>query len=442
VLIKQERTGEPVGMIQRAKLNFYDCVLRPNPSRTVVRPFDPHYPRDFAGGTSRAQETVDLIVALDEVELARQLKGVTLSLDENHRDVDTMLLRRFEEVAGGIEGVGRINAKQRRLIGAYFSEEFAYEAAALFNPSVVLHPEQSGLPEGTIRFVMSLRGIGEGHVSSVTFRTGTWASGGALLIDDPSPTSVSPLIDTCGKGEGVAARLCCAGSRTISETVLFPVLPSQRQGIEDTRLVRFCEDDGSIVYHGTYTAFSGGEVRSELLTTTDFRSFEMRVLTGQASSGKGMALFPRRIAGKYAMLGRQDGKNIWLHFSDSLLNWEGGTKLITPNYPWEFVQMGNCGSPIEIDEGWLVMTHGVGTVRNYCIGACLLDKNDPSKLLARTPRPVLAPSPHERDGYVPNVVYSCGALVQDRTMLLPYAIADRFTAFATVSIDNLLSVME
>jgi predicted GH43/DUF377 family glycosyl hydrolase len=142
------------------------------------------------------------------------------------------------------------------------------------------------------------------------------------------------------------------------------------------------------------------------------------------------------------MLGRQDGKNIWLHFSDSLLNWEGGTKLITPNYPWEFVQMGNCGSPIEIDEGWLVMTHGVGTVRNYCIGACLLDKNDPSKLLARTPRPVLAPSPHERDGYVPNVVYSCGALVQDRTMLLPYAIADSFTAFATVSIDNLLSVME
>lgn len=441
-MIKQERTEEPISMIQRAKLEFYDRVLRPDPSRTVVRPFDPHYPRGFDGGTSRAQETVDLIVALDEAELERQLKGVTMSLDENHRDVDTMLLRRFDDFVGAIKGVDRINAKQRRLIGAYFSEEFAYEAAALFNPSAVLHPDQSGLPENTLRFVMSLRGIGEGHVSSVTFRTGTWTPGGALLIDDPSPTSVSPLIDTCGKGEGVAARLCCAGSRTISETVLFPVLPSQRQGIEDTRLVRFCDDDGSIIYHGTYTAFGGGEVRSELLSTTDFRSFEMRVLTGQASSGKGMALFPRRIAGKYAMLGRQDSKNIWLHFSDSLLNWEGGTKLVTPKYPWEFVQMGNCGSPIEIDEGWLVMTHGVGTVRNYCIGACLLDKNDPSKLLARTPRPVLAPSPHERDGYVPNVVYSCGALVQDRTMLLPYAVADSFTAFATVSIDNLLSVME
>lgn len=429
-------------MTERAKLHFYDRVLRPDPSRTVVRPFEPSYPSDFDNGISRTQETVDLILSLDEAELARQLKGVTLSLDENHREVDAMLLRRFDEVAGGIEGANRINAKQRRLIGAYFSEEFAYEAAALFNPSAVVHPDQSGLPGGTIRFVMSLRGIGEGHVSSVTFRTGTWSPGGALVIDDPSSTSVSPLIDSCGKSENVAARLCCAGSRTISETVLFPVLSSQRQGIEDTRLVRFCDDDGSIIYHGTYTAFGGGEVRSELLSTTDFRSFEMRVLTGQASSGKGMALFPRRIAGKYAMLGRQDSKNIWLHVSDELLNWVGGVKVITPKYPWEFVQMGNCGSPIEIDEGWLVMTHGVGTVRNYCIGACLLDKNDPSKLLARTARPVLAPSPHERDGYVPNVVYSCGAIVQDRTMLLPYAVADSFTAFATVSIDNLLSVME
>lgn len=429
-------------MTERAKLTFYDRVLRPDPSRTVVRPFEPSYPRGFDDGPSRTQETVDLIMGLDEAELARQLKGVTLSLDENHRDVDAMLLRRFDEIAGRIEGADRTNAAQRRLIGAYCSEEFAYEAAALFNPSAVLHPDQSGLAEGTIRFVMALRGIGEGHVSSVTFRTGTWTPGGALVVDDASPTSTAPLIDTCPRGEGVAARLCCAGGRSISETVLFPVLPSQTQGIEDTRLVRFYEDDGSMIYHGTYTAFGGGQVRSQLLTTSDFRSFDMRVLTGRASSGKGMALFPRRIAGKYAMLGRQDSKNIWLHFSDELLNWEGGEKLVTPKFPWEFVQVGNCGSPIELDEGWLVMTHGVGTVRNYCIGACLLNKNDPSKLLARTPRPVLFPSPHERDGYVPNVVYSCGAIVQGRTMLLPYGVADSFTAFATASIDNLLDVME
>lgn len=429
-------------MTERAKLRFYDRVLKPDPSRTVVRPFEPGYPRDFDGGISRTQETVDLIVSLSEAELARQLIGVTLSLDENHRDVDAMLLRRFDDIAGRIEGADQLNMEQRRLIGAYCSEEFAYEAAALFNPSAVLHPDQSGLPEGAVRFVMSLRGIGEGHVSSVTFRTGIWSPAAGLTIDDPSPTSVSPLVDTCRKEEGVAAHLCCAGSRALSEIVVFPVLPSQRQGIEDLRLVRFCEDDGSIVYHGTYTAFGGGEVRSELLSTTDFRTFEMRVLTGRASGGKGMALFPRRIAGKYAMLGRQDGKNIWLHFSDDLYSWSGGEKLITPKFPWEFVQMGNCGSPIEIDEGWLVMTHGVGTVRNYCIGACLLDKNNPAKVLARTPRPVLAPSPHERDGYVPNVVYSCGSIIQGRAMLLPYAVADSFTGFAMASIDDLLEVME
>lgn len=428
-------------MTERATLKFYDRVLRPDPSRTVLRPFEPDYPKGFDAGTSRTQETVDLIVGLEEAELERQLTGVTLSLDENHRDVDMTLLRRFEEVAVGIDGVDRLNPKQRRLIGAYCSAEFAYEAAALFNPSAVLHPDQTDLPDGTIRFVMSVRGIGEGHVSSVTFRTGTWTLGGALVIDEPSPTSVPPLIETCQKGADVAVRLCCAGSRTISEIVLFPVLPSQRQGIEDMRLVRFCDDDGGITYYGTYTAFSGAEVRSELLSSTDFRSFEMRVLTGAAAIGKGMALFPRRIGGNYAMLGRQDNKNIWLHFSDDILHWEGGTKIISPQFPWEFVQVGNCGSPIEIAEGWLVLIHGVGTVRNYCIGACLLDKDDPTKLLARTPRPVLAPSPHERDGYVPNVVYSCGVIVQGRTIFLPYAVADSFTAFATASIDNLLSVM-
>lgn len=229
---------------------------------------------------------------------------------------------------------------------------------------------------------------------------------------------------------------------SISETVLFPTLPSQRQGIEDMRLVRFVEDDGRVTYHGTYTAFSGAEARSELLSTTDFKSFEMRALSGEVASAKGMALFPRRIDGRYVTLGRQDNKNIWLNVSDDLLHWNSGVKLVEPRYPWEFVQMGNCGSPLEIDEGWLVLTHGVGTVRNYCIGACLLDKKDPSKLLVRTPRPVIAPSPHERDGYVPNVVYSCGALLGDRTLLLPYAVADSFSAFGSLSVEDLLACME
>jgi len=427
---------------ERVHLEFYKQVLRPDPSRTVVRPFELAYPRGFDGGISRTQEIVDRIVTLKGAELAHQFEGVTESLDENHRDVDALLMRRFDQIAERIADIEAIGPEHRRLIGAYFSEEYAYEAAALFNPSIVLHPDQSGLAEGTLRFVMSLRGIGEGHVSSVTFRTGSWTPGGELVIDQPSPTSVAPIVAAAADDSDATVHLRCGGSRTISETVLFPMLPSQRQGIEDMRLVRFVEDDGSTVYHGTYTAFSGAEVRSELLSGSDFRSFDMRALTGSAAQGKGMALFPRKVGGQYAMLGRQDNENIWLHLSDDILHWEGGTKIVRPRYPWEFIQMGNCGSPIEIDEGWLVMTHGVGTVRNYCIGACLLDKDDPTKLLARTPRPVLAPSPHERDGYVPNVVYSCGALVAGRRMLLPYAVADSFTAFATLGVDDLLAVME
>lgn len=427
-------------MIQRAKLRFPHVTLRPDPSRTLVRPFEPGYPRGFDAGTTRTQETVNLILSLGEAELTRQLEGVTASLDENHRDVDTMLRRRFDEVADHFDGADRCDDARRRLIGAYFSQEYAYESAALFNPSAVLHPDQSDVGDGEVRFILSLRGIGEGHLSSVTFRTGRWKPGGTLVVDDPSSVSMQPIIERADTDD--LARLRYDGSETLSETVLFPVLPSQRQGIEDLRLVRFDEGDGTFAYHGTYTAFSGAEARSELLTTTDFSTFEMRALTGDASLGKGMALFPRRIDGLFAMLGRQDNKNIWLLRSDDILHWGGGAKLIEPRYPWEFVQMGNCGSPIEVDEGWLVLTHGVGTVRNYCIGACLLDKNDPSKLLARTPRPVLAPSPKQRDGYVPNVVYSCGALVVGRDLLLPYAVADSFTAFATTTVDDLLAVME
>jgi predicted GH43/DUF377 family glycosyl hydrolase len=427
-------------MTKRAHVDFYDIVLKPDPSRTVVRPFEPGYPKGFDQGTTRTEETVALIRSLGEDELQRQLAGVTASLDENHRDVDATLMRRFGEMEDRIPAASSLSPEQQRLIGAYFSQEYAYEAAALFNPSAVVHPDQTGLADGAIRFVLALRGVGEGHVSSVTFRTGVWTPNGALTIDDPGSTSVPPIIVPQDKDDG-AVHLDCGGSRSISETVLFPTLPSQRQGIEDMRLVRFVEDDGQVTYHGTYTAFSGAEARSELLTTRDFKSFEMQALSGDVASAKGMALFPRRIGGRFVTLGRQDNRTIWLNVSDDLLHWDSGSRLVEPCYPWEFVQMGNCGSPIEIDEGWLVLTHGVGTIRNYCIGACLLDKQDPTKLLARTPRPVLAPSPHERDGYVPNVVYTCGALLGGRTLLLPYAVADSFSAFGSLSVGNLLSCM-
>ena len=423
-------------------LDCHDLLLKPDPSRTVVRPFEFEYPDKFrVAGHSRAQAVIERILTLDDAMLARELAQITASLDERHRDVDATLLRRFEEVVAALPEKPDTTADQRRLIGAYFSEEYSYEAAALFNPSAVLAPDFVPAPQDGIRFVLSLRGIGEGHVSSVAFRTGTWVPGQAPTVDTPSLVAVPPIVDRSDENEAVMA-LRSGGADDISETVLFPVLPSQRQGIEDLRMVRFTDDDGTVTYHGTYTAFSGAAARPELLTGLDFRSFQMRALTGDAAGGKGMALFPRRVDGKFVMLGRQDNESIWLHTSSDILTWNGGGKVVSPRYPWEFVQMGNCGSPIEVDEGWLVFTHGVGTVRNYCMGACLLDKNDPSKLLARTPEPILTPDAQDRDGYVPNVVYSCGALAVGRDVLLPYGVADNYAAFATTTVERLLAAMD
>ncbi|NIJ08601.1 putative GH43/DUF377 family glycosyl hydrolase [Sphingomonas vulcanisoli] len=422
-------------------LDHHDLILRPDPSRTVIRPFSPEYPDNFrTEGHSRAQVIVDRVVALGGAELDAELKAITDSLDERHRDVDDLLRRRFDEVAKLLDGEVPEDDACRRLIGAYFSEEFSFESAALFNPSAVLGMNQEGVPEGSLRFALSLRGIGEGHVSSVTFRTGIWTPGGEICVDKPSRTAVPPIVDT-GDEETGSVRLRCEQSRELSETVLFPILPSQRQGIEDLRLVRFQEDDGNFTYYGTFTAFDGRDARPALLTGYDFQTFEMRRLTGDAAGAKGMALFPRKVNGQYVMLGRQDSENIWLQRSDDVTVWNEGVKIVSPQFPWEYVQMGNCGSPIEIDEGWLVFTHGVGTVRNYCMGACLLDKHDPAKLLARTPEPILKPSPDERDGYVPNVVYSCGAMIHGRDVMLPFGVADNFAAFATTTVDRLLKAM-
>ena len=419
-------------------------ILRPDPSRTVIRPFTLEDPERFKGQSEpRPQRIADRVMTLSDDDLAEELKRVMTSLANRHGDVETVLLRRFDEVKEVDIDRDAISRDRALLIGAYFSEEYSFEAAALFNPSIVMLPPEEGADDGTVRFSMSLRGIGEGHVSSVTFRTGRWSTDGEVTIDPPSVRVVSPRVDSSTQADDEAVtKLICAGSHDASETILFPVTPSQRQGIEDLRLVRFVEDDGTVRYLGTYTAFSGSEARSEMLEIFDFDTFEMRKMRGSAAASKGMALFPRKVNGRYAMLGRQDSENIWLLYSDDLYCWDGGEKIICPEYFWEFVQMGNCGSPIEIDEGWLVLTHGVGSIRNYCIGACLLDKDDPSKLLKRMTLPLVHPSPKERDGYVPNVVYSCGGLVHQRTLMLPYGVADNFATFASVPVDKLLAVMK
>ena len=418
----------------------FELILRPDPSRTVIRPFTNDYPVGFTSGVNgRTRAIVGRILALTEAQVRHDVDQMMIAFGNRHRDIHAVVLRRFDEIADQLVEAALIDDNRKLLIGAYFSNEYAFEAAALFNPSIVILSDDQN--EGPIQFVLSLRGIGEGHVSSITFRTGTWTPGGALTVDPASKFAVAPIIELQGAGDLATVTLHCGGSRDPSETVLFPVLPSQHQGIEDLRLVRFTDDDGSICYHGTYTAFDGLVARSELLSGSDFDSFSMHRLTGSAAQGKGMALFPRRVDGRYAMLGRQDNENIWLHYSDEITHWEGGEKLMAPAQWWEFIQIGNCGSPIEIDEGWLVLTHGVGTVRNYCLGAALLDKSDPSKVLARTAEPVLVPGPEQRDGYVPNVVYSCGALVHGRTLLLPYGVADSFTAFASADLGDLIAAM-
>jgi predicted GH43/DUF377 family glycosyl hydrolase len=414
-----------------------DVELRPDPSRTVVRPFDFGYPPAFADGRPpRAQVVADRVRALDAGRRARMKELLLTPMRERHRNVDQVLLRRFAEVRDTL-GPGALDHDGQLLVGAYFSQEYAFESAALFNPSIVALPgaEQDG--DG-LRFVLSLRGIGEGHISSVTLRTGRWDGGDGLTVDPPSAAGVPPRIE---QHHDEWVRLVCEDSREASETVIFPVLPSQRQGVEDLRLVNFTDHDGVRSVIGTYTAFDGKNARQELLRGVDLRTFEMRPLNGAMTGYKGMALFPRRIGGQFVMLGRQDNENIWLLRSDDLHTWETGTPIMAPEYPWEFVQLGNCGSPLEIDEGWLVFTHGVGMVRGYCIGACLLDKDDPSRVLARTASPLLFPSAEQRGGYVPNVTYSCGALLHGRRVLLPYAIGDEYTAFAVGSVDDLLSVM-
>jgi predicted GH43/DUF377 family glycosyl hydrolase len=312
----------------------------------------------------------------------------------------------------------------------------------LFNPSIVPHPDQSDAPKGGLRFVLSLRAVGEGHVSSLTFRAGTIAADGSLSVDPTARLASSPRVSRRIPGpDGDHIELTFNPEEELSERVIFPVTDSQSNGIEDARFVDF-SNGGRKLYYATYTAYSGRAIRSELIETADFLSFRMSPLKGAASQNKGMALFPRKIEGKYAMIARQDNENLYLIYSDDLHTWEGGQAILKPEFPWEFVQIGNCGSPIELDEGWLLLTHGVGPVRKYSIGAALLDKNDPSMVLARSREPLLRPRPSEREGYVPNVVYTCGAMRHNDQIILPYAVSDTFANFATIKISTLLNAMQ
>ena len=423
-------------------MRISDVRLEPDPLRTVLRPFSPGEPPEpFAHAEPRAGRIVERALVLRGAALEAELARLTDPLRDRHRDLDRLLLSRFDEVAADVPGTGGASEMQRLLIGAYFVQQFAFESTALFNPSVVRHPDQSGLGGGDVRIVVSLRGIGEGHVSTLAFRTGVWRADGSIDIDHASRFAVGPtIVESDLPGGRTAYHLTFGAARDLSERVVYPFLPIQGRGIEDVRLVEFTDDDGSSTFRGTFTAFNGSDVRQAMLRTDDFTEFDMRGVEGDLYAGKGMALFPRRIDGRYAMLSRQDNEHVWLTFSDDLHRWNGGEILLLPEQPWESVQMGNCGSPIEIEEGFLVLTHGVGGIRGYSLGAVLLDKRDPSRVLGRMAKPLLAPGA-ERDGYVPNVVYSCGGMMRGRELLLPFAVADTYVRFATLRIDDVLGSM-
>jgi hypothetical protein len=340
-------------------------ILHPDPARTVLRPFAPEDPAAFATpGHPRTERIARRLIEMDAGLRRRQFRRLHTMLGQRHRDLDVALDARFEAIADCVPREARDNPELRRVVAGYLLEEYSFEAAALFNPSIVAHPDQTGAPEGGVRFLLSLRGIGEGHLSSITFRTGQWCPRDGFVVDPASPTAATPRITAQEEdADGACTRIDCTGSEEVSETVLFPVTAAQRQGIEDLRMCPF-EEDGTIRHLGTYTAFSGAAARSELLEADSFRAFVMREMSGDAAAAKGIALFPRRIGGRYAALSRQDNENVWLVYSDSLTHWQGGERILAPKHFWEFVQIGNCGSPILIDEGWLVLTHGVGEVRN------------------------------------------------------------------------------
>jgi predicted GH43/DUF377 family glycosyl hydrolase len=409
----------------------------------VLRPFHLGWQASNAPG-ERAYRLVADVAALPEAEVEDEYHRVVQDFAERHWQTEQMFESRYAEVEAGLglRGVD-YSLTRKRLIGAYFCHEYTYAAAALMNPSIVPHPDQSGMVEGACRFVMSLRAVGEGHISTVAFREGIAHDDGSFSLWPQSAFATAVTLDdeSC-EGEDCAVSVHRQPESNLSNTVIFPITEQQRGGLEDLRLVRFRHDDGSYEWVGTYTAYSGSSIRSELMRTRDFQSFELAPIHGRAGRNKGMALFPEKVGGQYLMVGRQDGKNLFLLRSDELDRWDDdGVLLMEPKYPWEFIQIGNCGSPVLTDAGWLLFTHGVGAMRKYALGCALLDKDDPAKVIGRTQYPVLTAEDADRSGYVPNVVYTCGVMRVGEQLLVPYGISDSAVGFATVSIPDLISLM-
>jgi len=488
----EDNNKRPFSLAKRKSI-----TIQADNSRVITKPFIP-------GPDHRIKEVVNRVLGLSDEEVETLLQQVLLDFSGRHRHFKETLINNYKKIKHCVPSSDSITMETRLLLGSYFTCEYSVEAAALFNPSIVLHPNQKELPEGSVRFIMSFRATGEGHISSIEFRSGKIDSEGNMDLDPISNYVETPelcqykLYDkhlfglkltemtasnevtshmlgelgevfTFDQLQGKIAKLQSASDfdpdhkrdaidmamwlarsnyeikfrydRRISERVIFPVSENESNGIEDARFVHFTDDDDSVTYYATYTANNGFVILPQLITTKDFITFKVNTLNGKAVQNKGMALFPRKIDGKYVMLSRQDGVNNHIMFSENIHFWQESEIIQTPTHPWEFIQIGNCGSPIETDEGWLLLTHGVGAMRKYSIGIELLDLNDPSRIIGRLDEPILVPTDGEREGYVPNVVYSCGAMIHNDELVIPFAIADQRTSVAMISVPEVLSLM-
>jgi len=471
-------------------------VLLPDPNRIIARLYLPGQ-EIMDDGISRADAVIERVLGMTGEEVGTILDETIGRYADRHRDLHAILVEHFTRVAHRLPPTVDISADQRDLIGAFFTKEYSVEAAALFNPSVVAHPDQTGLKDGELRFIMSVRAVGEGHISSIEFRAGV-LSGEGMHIEDPgrylvagraTPGTMSreflrdALVE---RGDATAAndllnllpdvfdakhlgsailsvekdeltrdstreiikeirwiascnyRLEFPHDRPLSERVLFPTSVDETHGMEDARFTQFTEDDGKVSYWATYTAYDGSRVKPHMIQTNDFQTFDVIRLIGPAAKNKGMALFPRRVNGQYLALSRWDRENISVAFSPDTRTWGNAVEILIPEQPWEFIQLGNCGSPIETPDGWVVITHGVGPMREYGISAILLDLNDPTKVIGALSQQILCANEDERDGYTPNVVYSCGALLHGQTIFLPYGYSDAGIRFAFVDLPELL----
>lgn len=485
----ESSSSPPILQVRRKPI-----VINANIGRVITRSYIPP-------AEERIRNIINRVLGLDEDEACTLLEDVMHNFSNRHRYFRETLLRNFKKVANYVPDIDKLSEQRQLLIGSYFTAEYSVEAAALFNPSMVQVPNQETDPEGSCRFIMSFRAIGEGHISSIEFRNGIVDRNNDIYFDPLSNYVRTPRIRTdsnydlelfrlklkdMGASNKVSQWLLsglsdpftfnelqnkiddhCTGNRVrardkmeaiekalwlarsnyevlfhpdhqISERVIFPRSESESRGIEDARFVRFVEDVGTVIYYATYTAYNGKTIVPQLIETCDFLSFKISTLNGKQAHGKGLALFPRKIGGKYVMLSRQDGENNAIMFSDNVHFWERAQIMQTPMFPYEFFQIGNGGSPIETTEGWLVITHGVGPMRTYSLGIELLDLDDPTRVISRLDEPILVPNEHERDGYVPNVVYSCGAMVFQDELIIPYAAADQRCGIATLNLPDLM----